>query len=327
MPLSQSFKRLARLLLLFVLAGLSSACGDKSVAQVSSESDAIEIVDVLKEHGFDVSKEEVGEGATRRWSVVVNEGLFGGSDAALAMQVLRDNGLPRPEDKGLEGAYEDQGMFPSESAQHAQRLKELKTEIERQLRMLPGVTRASVTIVLPEDNALNLNPHPATAGVLIVYKDPKPAFTGEQIQNLVAGGVRGLKPQNVNVSMSQQPPRAVPRQDLSIRRRTLTVLTIISIPALILLVLLGIWWMRRRRTEPVEPASPLTLEPSGALASGEQSEFGKLLEADPRSLAAQGMSEQTSSSRRLPGAEEPPPAQPTSERELERGRLLRSAKS
>ncbi|HEY0078936.1 MAG TPA: hypothetical protein VGB73_09850 [Pyrinomonadaceae bacterium] len=323
MPLSQSFKRLAGLLLLLALAVVSSACGDKSVAQVSNESDAIEIIDVLKEHGFDVSKEEVGEGATRRWSVVVNEGLFGGSDAALAMQVLRDNGLPRPEDKGLEGAYEDQGMFPSESAQHAQRLKELKTEVERQLRMLPGVTRASVTIVLPEDNALNLNPHPATAGVLIVYKDAKPAFTGEQIQNLVAGGVRGLKPQNVNVSMSQQPPRAVPRQDLSIRRRTFIVLTIISIPALILLVLLGIWWMRRRRAEPVEPAS---LEPSGAIASGEQSEFGKLLEADPRSLAAQGMSEQTGS-RRLPGAEEPSPAQPTSERELERGRLLRSAKS
>lgn len=324
MLLSQSFQRRAGLLVLLALALSTSACGDKSVAQVTHESDAIEIVDVLKEHGFDVSKEEVGEGAGRRWSIVVNEGLFGGSDAALAMQVLRDNGLPRPEDKGLEGAYEDQGMFPSESAQRAQRLKELKTEIERQLRMLPGVTRVSVTIVLPEDNALNLNPYPATAGVLIVYKDAKPAFTGEQIQNLVARGVPNLKTENVNVSMSQQPPRAVPRQDLSIRRRTYIALTILAVLALILFGLIAVFWrMRKQRA-----ARAVLPEPSGETGAAleEQNEFDKLLDAEPRGLGSYEMSERTTN-RRLSGGDEQTTQPPDSETELERARLLRSAKS
>lgn len=323
MLLPQSFQRLAGLFLLLTLALLSSACGDKSVAQVTHESDAIEIVDVLKEHGFEVSKEEVGEGAGRCWSVVINEGLFGGSDAALAMQVLRDNGLPRPEDKGLEGAYEDQGMFPSESAQRAQRLKELKTEIERQLRMLPGVTRVSVTIVLPEDNALNLNPYPATAGVLIVYRDAKPAFTGEQIQNLVARGVPNLKTENVNVSMSQQPPRAVPRQDISIRRRTYIVLSILALLALVLSGLIAIFWRMRKQRAARATFPELSVETE---TSEEQKESGKLPDAEPSALGSYEMSDRTHS-RRLSSAEDQTTQPPDAQTELERARLLRSVKS
>ncbi|MEJ7709025.1 MAG: hypothetical protein WKF84_04020 [Pyrinomonadaceae bacterium] len=33
---------------------------------------------------------------------------------AQSLQVLHEHGLPRPEDKGLEKAYEEGGMFPSE---------------------------------------------------------------------------------------------------------------------------------------------------------------------------------------------------------------------
>jgi len=213
-------KRSALCCLLFILVSVTAACGDKSVATVSTENEAIEIIDVLRDQGFKVDKEEVtSENETKKWSVVVDEGWFGSGDAALAIQVLVDRGLPRPEDKGMEGAYEEQGMFPSESAQKAQRLKELKTEVERQLRMLPGIVRVSVNIVLPEDNTLSLTPYPASASVVIVHKDAQPGFTGEQVQNSVAGSVPNLKAENVRVTLAQQQARPVQRRDVDVRRR------------------------------------------------------------------------------------------------------------
>jgi type III secretion protein J len=232
---------------MLALTSFSTACRSRSVTTVSTEAEAIEIIDVLRENGFDADKEEVGETETKRWSVLISVGWFSSGDAALAMQVLRDHGLPRPEDKGMEGAYEEQGMFPSESAQKAQRLKELKTEIERQLRMLPGVVRVSVNIVLPEDNTLNLNPYPASASVIIVHRDPKPAFTGEQIQNSVAGSVPNLKAENVRVTMAQQQPRPVQRRDLEMRRRSTILAILAGFVTIVLTILLIMFWRQSRR--------------------------------------------------------------------------------
>lgn len=216
---SDAVRRVSLSLLVLAFVCMTTACGENHVTNVSTEAEAIEIVDLLKENGFDVDKTEVGEADKKQWSVVIRSGLFGGDDeAAYAMQVMRDNGYPRPTDKGMENAYENQGMFPSESAQRAQRLKELKTEIERQIRLLPNVVRVNVNLVMPEESAWSFNPYAATAGVVVVHKD-KAGFTPEQIQHLVARGVPNLKPENVSVTMSQQQARVVPRRDLDVNRR------------------------------------------------------------------------------------------------------------
>src|SRR3712207_2295157 len=193
-------RRLIPLCLLAAAALLTSACGEKSVTTVSSEADAIEILDVLGGSGLAAEKREVGEGETRRWSVVVDEGLFGDGTAALAIQVLRDHGLPRPEEQ----IAEDGGFIPSDRVEKLREQRRIKSDIERQLRTLPGVTSAIVTIVMPQDPTLELNPYPATASAVILYKDAKPSFTEQQVQNLVAKGVPNLKPTEVTVTMSYQ---------------------------------------------------------------------------------------------------------------------------
>jgi type III secretion protein J len=241
------FLRPLAFLLIGMTASLLSGCSGQPVTNVKTESEAIEIIDVLSENGFAAEKQEVGEGDAKKWSIVVEQGFFGGNDAAQAMRILRDNGLPRAEGKGMEGASEEPGMFQSESAQRAQRLNELKTEIEQQLRILRGVTQVSVNIVLPEDNTLNINPYPATAGVLIVHKEIKPSFTPEQIQNLVARGVPNLKPENVTVSLSYQPARVVARQDLLIRKRNNIALAIGAALVVVLAVLIVLLLLRMRR--------------------------------------------------------------------------------
>ena len=238
-------RRALLLLLLIALTGLMSACGEKSVAKVSTESEAIEIIDVLRENALEVSKEEVGEGATAKWSVVVNEGWFGGGEVARATQVLRYYGLPRADDQSLKD--EDSGVFPSPSVENAKRLKEREMDMERKLRMLPSVARVNVSIVLPEDDAIKIDPYPATASVWIVHKDPKPAFNGEQVQHQVAGGVPGLKPERVTVSMLYEPPPPIPQRDLNLRRRNNIILAVGIGLVTVLCFLVGVLLLQIRR--------------------------------------------------------------------------------
>lgn len=215
-------KSLPLFFLLLALVVVTAGCGQKPVANASSEDEANEMIDVLRENGFEADKEEVSSadgGERKEWRVMVETGWLGGSGVAPAVRVLRDNGLPRPVDKGFEGAYDEKGMFPSESAQRAQRMKELKTEIERQLRLIPGVTRANVIIVPPEDKSFAFEKYEPTASVVVVRKDQSPPISEAEVQQLVARGVPSLKPENVSVRISTQATRPVPRRDLEVQQR------------------------------------------------------------------------------------------------------------
>jgi len=212
---SKTTRRAAALCALAAACLLSAACGRTPIATVSTESEAIEIIDVLRESGFeDLEKHEVGEGEQRRWAVGLDEGLFGQDEAAHALQRLRDYGLPRQEEEPIpEG-----GFVTSEAVQKAQERRRIRADIERQLRALPGVTVALVTVVMPQDPTLELNPYPASASVVVVHKEQSAPFTEQQIQNLVARGVPKLKPEDVSVTISQQQPRPIPRREMNARR-------------------------------------------------------------------------------------------------------------
>ncbi len=235
--------RRARLGLLAAALVAASGCGAKPVTSVPTEADAIEILDVLGQSGLAAEKREVGEGEARRWQIVVEEDFFGGGEAALAVQVLRDHGLPRPE----EPVAEDSGLIPSERAEKLREQRRIRADIERQLRALPGVTLALVTVVMPQDPTLELNPYPATASVVINYKDERPAFSEQQIQNLVAKGVPNLKAGDVSVTMSQQTPRPVPERELAARRRNNILLAAALGLFLVLGSLLIVLLLRTRR--------------------------------------------------------------------------------
>jgi type III secretory pathway lipoprotein EscJ len=55
---------------------------------------------------------------------------------------------------------------------------------------------------------LEFNPSPATASVVIVCQQKQPAFSIEHVRELVAGSVSKLKPENVNVAIATELPRA-----------------------------------------------------------------------------------------------------------------------
>ncbi|WP_352431247.1 hypothetical protein [Pyrinomonas sp.] len=211
---------------------LLSACGEKTVATVSNEVDAIEIIDVLRENGIEAEKVETAEGEAKRWSIVVKEGMFDGGTFQLAVQVLRDHGLPRPE----ETPNKESSLFPgSEEARRAEEQRRLRADIERQLRALPGVTRVIVNLVVPGDQTLEIEKTEPSASVLIVHKDQQPAFNERQVQNMVAKAVPRLKPENVSITMSQQPPRPIPHDELRARRNS----NLLFAAAFALVIILG----------------------------------------------------------------------------------------
>ena len=237
-------RRAAALCALAAAALLTAGCGRTPIATVSTESEAIEIIDVLRESGFeDLEKHEVGEGEQRRWAVELDEGFFGGGESGHALQRLRDYGLPRQE----EAPIPEGGFVTSEAVQKAQERRRIRADIERQLRALPGVTVALVTVVMPQDPTLELNPYPASASVVVVHKEQSAPFTEQQIQNLVAKGVPKLKAEDVSVTISQQQPRPIPRREMNARRLNNLLLFVCAVVIVGLGVLVGALLIQTRR--------------------------------------------------------------------------------
>lgn len=203
-------------LLLLVLTGCQGAT---SLATVSAEDEAIEILNVLHENGIEARKEEGGEEGVKQWRILLERSWFGGSaEVAMANQVLQDNGLPRPTNAGVQ-ANSESGVFKDESTRKAEQLKEREADLQKKLRLLPGVVGVEVSIVDPEDSAININPYPSTASVLIVSKDDPPNFEADTVKGLVARSVPKLNPDGVFVAITTKPVRPLPWREIGLQRR------------------------------------------------------------------------------------------------------------
>lgn len=253
------------------------------MAKVSTEGDAVEIVNILTESGFDASKSEVGEGEAVRWGVTVDEGWFSGGEVAQATQVLNYYGLPRA-DEADAGAQESGGMFPSPSAESARQLKERERKIEKTLRILPGVARVEVNIVLPENNDIKIKPYKASASVVIRLKEEQARFDVEQVKDVVVTSVPDLQRENISATLTYVPPPAIQRQDLNLRRRNRIILYVGVALFVALGALLAALWSRTRR---------------------QQAELASLREAEEAAAGAEAKDEALPAATQLPGAEPP----------------------
>lgn len=291
---------------------LTTACGQKAVANASSEDEANEMLDVLREEGLEADKQEVapedGSGNERKqWRVVIDDGWFGNDNVARAVRVLRDNGLPRPVDKGFEGAYDEKSIIPSESAQRTQRMKELKTEIERQLRLLPGVTRVSVIIVPPDEKSFSFDKYEPTASVVIVRKEQSPPLNEADVQQLVAKGVPNLKAENVSVRLSTQAARPFQHREAQAQPRNKFLIAVgtgllVVLAAMLIAVLLQARQQRRTIAElraghetsaarPEEESESATLLGEGAPLSHSNTTGERRWPGDASSVSESGSSD------------------------------------
>lgn len=237
-----SFHRVSLFLLTFCSVILFAACGSKQLATVPNDSEANEIINVLHENGIDASKDEVLENNARHYKITVHNDTFGGSDDYMsAIQILHDNCLPLHDPPPIEsGSY-----MASLEVERAKIQRQLKINIIRQLRQLPGVTCVDVIFVEPQ-REISIEPYPASASVVINYKNQEPGFNEQDVKNLVAGSVPKLDPAKVSVKPIYNPVRPVQKSNST------NVGRIALIGGAGLLVILGsiflVYFLRRRRS-------------------------------------------------------------------------------
>ncbi|NNE65819.1 MAG: hypothetical protein HKN33_04570 [Pyrinomonadaceae bacterium] len=262
-----SVRSLAVLLLMLGLAFLSG-CSEQKVQTVKEETEANRILDVLLASGLSASKREVANGDERSYEIVV----AGGEDEfKAAIQLMDDHCLPQP----VPPPVESSGLVSSLEVEKARELRRIKINIESQLRNFPGVTCVDVNLVQPEDKSLSLDPYPASATVLVKHKSEKFGLNVDQIGRMVAGGVPGLKPDKVFVTLTKSPPRPLP--DIDRGRNLRRILWVVGIGFTTILLFVALAWAIRKRTAGDElydssRVEGLTEEELSELESGNVSE-------------------------------------------------------
>jgi type III secretion protein J len=199
-----------RHLSLFVLLLALTGCIKNSLHSGLSESEAQEMIVLLKMNGIDASRELVAHGKeTPTWTVSVRGG---NQNQVLAWRILQENGLPRQRVKGLEEVFSQSGLIPTASEEKAKLLVGLTGEMTRTLKMVEGIVDARVHVVLPENSPLldKSQWSPPTASVFLKYRGTRPPLSDIEIKTLVAKGVEGLNADQVVVVA--KPQSELPKQ-------------------------------------------------------------------------------------------------------------------
>jgi type III secretion protein J len=175
--------------------------------------------------------------------------VVGRDDAAGALTVLSQEGLPPRETPGVLDALGKGSLVPSRLSEQAKLVAGTSGDIERTLRGVDGVLTARVHLAVPPRDPLATGAEPASvsASVLLRHRGAAPPIAAAEVQRLVAGAVPGLEPNAVSVVMTPAPPRARQSEHelarlgpLTVTRASMTSLrVVIGVVVLVNTVLLG----------------------------------------------------------------------------------------
>jgi type III secretory pathway lipoprotein EscJ len=216
-------------------------CTGRPIASVPTETEAIEIEDILRENEIQSQHTTVGEDKNKVFQITVSQSIIGEDNYSNAIQILRDHCLPHSDPPPIE----ESGLTASVEAEKAKTQRQLKMNIIRQLRQLPGVTCVDVNLVMPQDRLARLETYPSSAAVTIGFKNATAGFTEDEVKNLVSRSIPDLKAEMVAVKLSYQPPRQITRNP----NRAWIRLAIIGGVALVLMigVVFVVFWLQIKR--------------------------------------------------------------------------------
>lgn len=251
----------------FALFGL--ACAER-IQHGLDERQANELMAVLRERGFEAEKVlEAGKKPT--WSIEVR-----GEQAADAVRVLAELGLPRPKAPTTVDVLAQGALVPTPTEERARQMVGLAGDLAATLETIDGVTAARVHLALPPPPRPGQPPGETKASAYLRAR-PGSAERLEQakdeIRALLAGGVEGLSREQVTLVVtevaSSVPP---PKQDMTPLARLRMLLLLLAISTSVLAVTLVLVTLRLRsyrdqaaaaQERPTAPAKPV-VSPSAA---------------------------------------------------------------
>lgn len=183
-----------RALILLPLLLLLVGCRT-SLFEGLDEDQANRIVAALSHHGINGYKERNPD---RTWNITVDD-----DDAVIATELASAYALPRGGHANLGDLFSRQGLISSPEEDRVRYVYGLSQELSETLEKMDGVLLARVHIVLPEKDPMD----PAqdalpSASVMMRYRsDYNLEPMRDRIRALVAGGVEGLTPARVSLTL------------------------------------------------------------------------------------------------------------------------------
>lgn len=227
------WNQLRRALVCLLAVGALAACSGQELYRDIDEREANEMVSVLMRAGIESSKAP-GEKGT--YTVHVDQAEF-----ARAVELLRQNGLPREQYESLGSVFKKEGFTSSSLAERARLVYGISQELSHTISEFDGVVEARVHLALPEADALSGIANPPSASVFVKYREgfDLPSQTAA-IKALVTNSVEGLDYDKVSIAMTEAkaPPIAVRSEGTT---QIATILAAIAGLFGIGLLLLGAW--------------------------------------------------------------------------------------
>lgn len=196
--------RLAALLMLLVTWG----CKSTTVVGDLKQEDANLIVVVLQQAGITAELTSSGSGEEKLFAVAVPA-----AQEAFARQVVAINELPRNQElKTLLDLLKEKSLFTDESQDREIYRRTREWELGQAVHRLPSVISASVILNIPKIDPLaqlSGGPRPRSTASVVVkhWLSPNGATLSRgAVATLVAGGIEGMNPEDVNVVMTGIPP-------------------------------------------------------------------------------------------------------------------------
>ena len=238
---SSSRKILLTIAIVFAV-GFMAACSQE-LSHGLTEDQANEMVVTLSNNGINATKVLV-PGEVLSFTLTVPK-----RDASRAWEILQANHLPKPPSKGFGEVFAKTSLIPTAMEEKAMYMQAVTGELEKTMMTITGVVDARVHVVLPESDVLKTElqgPTVTKAAVLLKYKADRNGgipFKEEDVKNLVANSVEGLKPADVTIVATEVPndklPDMVHAGPLTLSKDSLFPFQIIVIAVVILFILVG----------------------------------------------------------------------------------------
>jgi type III secretion protein J len=208
-----------------------------------TEEQANEMVVTLSNNGINATKVVV-PGEVLSFTLTVPK-----RDASRAWEILQANNLPKPPAKGFGEVFAKSSLIPTAVEEKAMYLQAVTGELEKTMMTITGVIEARVHVVLPESDVLKeelQGPVVTKAAVLLKYKPDRNGaipFKEEDVKNLVANSVEGLKPADVTVVTTEisndKVPDMVHAGPIKLSKDSLLPFQIMIVLAVVIFILVG----------------------------------------------------------------------------------------